>query len=70
MRMLPIYSHSLPILNTHLTLRHGLTAELDEHNAGVLIVNLDGQRSGNGRELRADDITRGLERKDDGCTIM
>ncbi|KAL1942517.1 hypothetical protein VTO73DRAFT_6119 [Trametes versicolor] len=50
--------------------KHGLVAELDEHNAGVLIVNLDGQRSGNGRELRADDITRGLERKDDGCTIM
>ncbi|KAH9858381.1 hypothetical protein C2E23DRAFT_6 [Lenzites betulinus] len=50
--------------------KHGLVAELDEHNAGVLIVNLDGQTSGNGRVLRSDDITRGLERKDDGCTIM
>lgn len=70
MRILSVYSRSLLILNICPTLRHGLVAELDEHNAGVLIVNLDGQRSGNGRELRADDITRGLERKDDGCTIM
>ncbi|KAH9894986.1 hypothetical protein C8Q73DRAFT_745366 [Cubamyces lactineus] len=50
--------------------KHGLVAELDEHNAGVLIVNLDGQTSGQGRVLRPDDIARGLERKDDGCTIM
>ncbi|KAI0829610.1 hypothetical protein BC628DRAFT_1416664 [Trametes gibbosa] len=49
---------------------NGLVAELDEHNAGVLIVNLDGQTSGQGRVLRSDDITKGLERKDDGCTIM
>ncbi|KAI0633330.1 hypothetical protein C8Q77DRAFT_1057428 [Trametes polyzona] len=50
--------------------KHGLVAEMDEHNAGVLIVNLDGQTSGRGRVLRPDDITRGLERKEDGCTIM
>ncbi|KAI0356237.1 DUF1771-domain-containing protein [Trametes cingulata] len=50
--------------------KHGLVAELDEHNSGVLIVNLDGQPSGSGRVLRPDDITRGLERKEDGCTIM
>ncbi|OSD03956.1 DUF1771-domain-containing protein [Trametes coccinea BRFM310] len=50
--------------------KHGLVAELDEHNAGVLIVNIDGRPTGEGRVLRPDDITRGLERKDDGCTIM
>ncbi|KAI9068060.1 DUF1771-domain-containing protein [Trametes sanguinea] len=50
--------------------KHGLVAELDEHNSGVLIVNLDGHPTGGGRVLRPDDITRGLERKDDGCTIM
>ena len=50
--------------------RHGLVAELDEHNAGVLIVSLDGQTTGQGRVMGADELTRGLERKDDGCTIM
>ncbi|KAI0365630.1 DUF1771-domain-containing protein [Pilatotrama ljubarskyi] len=50
--------------------KHGLVAELDEHNSGVLIVNLDGQPTGNGPVLRPDDIARSLERKEDGCTIM
>ncbi|KAI0675051.1 hypothetical protein C8Q78DRAFT_1010238 [Trametes maxima] len=50
--------------------KHGLIAELDEHNSGVLIVNLDGQPTGNGPVLRPDDITRGLDRRDEGCTIM
>ncbi|KAI8993845.1 hypothetical protein BD414DRAFT_436080 [Trametes punicea] len=50
--------------------RHGLVAELDEHNSGVLIVNLDGQSTGSGPMLRPDDIARGLERRDDQCTIM
>ncbi len=49
--------------------RHGLVAELDEHNAGVLIVNLDGQQSGRGPVLGPDELTRSLERKDE-CVIM
>ena len=49
--------------------RHGLVAELDEHNSGVLIVNLDGQASGSGRVMGADELTRGLEKKDE-CIIM
>ncbi|KAI0690187.1 hypothetical protein C8T65DRAFT_745909 [Cerioporus squamosus] len=49
--------------------KHGLVAELDEQNAGVLIVNLDGQQTGRGPVLGADELTRNLERKDE-CTIM
>ncbi|TBU29614.1 hypothetical protein BD311DRAFT_777500 [Dichomitus squalens] len=49
--------------------KHGLVAELDEHNSGVLIVNLDGQASGSGRVMSADEMTRGLEKKDE-CIIM
>ncbi|TFK94557.1 DUF1771-domain-containing protein [Polyporus arcularius HHB13444] len=49
--------------------KHGLVAELDEHNAGVLIVNLDGQQSGRGPVLGPDELTRSLERKDE-CVIM
>ena len=49
--------------------RHGLVAELDEHNSGVLIVNLDGQASGRGTVMGADELTRGLEKKDE-CIIM
>jgi len=50
--------------------RQGLIAELDENNAGVLIVSLDGRRAGGGTVLRPDDITRRLESKDNGCAIM
>ncbi|KAL6300597.1 DUF1771-domain-containing protein [Sparassis latifolia] len=50
--------------------QNGLIAELDQSNEGVLIVNLDGQPSGQGRVIRPDDIARGLERRDEGCTIM
>lgn len=51
-------------------LRHGLLAELDENNTGVLIVNLDGQPTGAGRVVHAGDITRGLETSEQGCVIM
>ena len=50
--------------------RHGLLAELDENNTGVLIVNLDGQPSGAGRVVHAGDITRGLETSEQECVIM
>lgn len=45
-------------------------AELDPRNAGVLIVNLDGREHGVGKVIRPDDITRGLQSRDDGCLIM
>ncbi|KAI0949644.1 hypothetical protein AcW1_009191 [Taiwanofungus camphoratus] len=50
--------------------KHGLVAELDQSNGGVLIVNLDGIPSGEGSILRPDDISRRLESKEDGCLIM
>ncbi|KAH9940491.1 DUF1771-domain-containing protein [Epithele typhae] len=49
--------------------KHGLVAELDERNSGVLIVNLDGHASGGGHVMGADELTRGLEKKDE-CIIM
>lgn len=48
-------------------------AALDEQNAGVLIVQLDGVTpyQGDGRLLDASDIANKLEdKKDDGCFIM
>jgi len=48
--------------------KYNLAAHLDEHNSGVLIVALDGQRSD--RALGSDDITRRLDRKDEDCVIM
>ncbi|KAG6865858.1 hypothetical protein C0991_011190 [Blastosporella zonata] len=47
--------------------KHRLLAELDPNNAGVLIVqiNLSGDRG-----VDAEEITRRLERKDEGCFIM
>jgi len=50
--------------------KQGLIAELDENNGGVLTVNLNGQASGKGNVLNPEDITRRLERKDDGCILM
>ncbi|KAF7376067.1 Cytoplasmic protein [Mycena sanguinolenta] len=46
--------------------KHQLFAELDPHNAGVLICKLDGEQGGVG----PDEIARRLQREDDGCTIM
>jgi DNA-nicking Smr family endonuclease len=46
--------------------KHQLVAELDSHNAGVLVVRLDGQ----GRGMDSDEVTRRLERGDDACIIM
>ena len=51
-------------------IRHQLIAELDPQNSGVLIVSLDGQDKGTGRALQPEDITRGIESKDEGCVIM
>ncbi|KAF8210140.1 hypothetical protein K438DRAFT_1959421 [Mycena galopus ATCC 62051] len=45
---------------------HQLFAELDPHNAGVLICKLDNEQGGVG----SDEIARRLERDDEGCTIM
>ncbi|KAJ6593813.1 hypothetical protein B0H19DRAFT_1092100 [Mycena capillaripes] len=46
--------------------KHQLFAELDPHNAGVLIVQMGTQQRGVG----ADEIAQRLERDDQGCTIM
>ncbi|KAJ7188356.1 cytoplasmic protein [Mycena filopes] len=45
--------------------KHQLVAELDPHNAGVLIVQMGGQGG-----VSPDEITRRLERNSDQCTIM
>ncbi|KAF5386058.1 hypothetical protein D9615_002469 [Tricholomella constricta] len=47
--------------------KHRLLAELDPRNAGVLIVQIN---SSSNRGVGADEITRRLERNDEGCTIM
>lgn len=44
-------------------------AELDPHNAGVLIAYLDGRGGGGNRGMNPDDISRRLDSKED-CTIM
>jgi len=46
--------------------KHQLVAELDPHNAGVLIVRLDGQ----GRGMNPDEVARRLEKGSDACVIM
>lgn len=56
--------------------RHDLAAAIDPHNAGVLIVHLDGgtaaeQVRGRGAVvLGADDITQRLDRRPEECIIM
>lgn len=47
--------------------KYQLSAELDPNNAGVLVVQLD---SSSRRGVGADEITRRIERSDDGCIIM
>lgn len=46
--------------------RERLTARLDEHNAGVLVVQLQGQ--GTGRD--AGQFVREIEDKGDTCLVM
>lgn len=56
--------------------RHNLSATIDPQNSGVLIVQLEGGttaeqvRDRGGVMLGADDITRRLDGKDEGCIIM
>ncbi|KAA1472949.1 DUF1771-domain-containing protein [Dentipellis sp. KUC8613] len=54
--------------------KYNLVATLDPSNAGVLIVQLDGQadrqRERGGPSLGADDLTRKIERGEEGCVIM
>jgi len=47
--------------------KHQLVAEMDPHNAGVLIVQLGGHRD---RAVSSDEIARRLARDDNGCIIM
>jgi len=49
--------------------KHDLVAELDPDNAGVLIVQLGGRKSGR-RAIGADEVTRRLEKSNEGCLIM
>ncbi|KAJ7497206.1 cytoplasmic protein [Mycena latifolia] len=46
--------------------KHQLSAELDPHNAGVLVVQMGARQGGVG----PDEIARRLDRDDQGCTIM
>jgi len=48
--------------------RHRLAADLDPDNAGVLVVAIDS--SGSGRGVDPGEISRRLNSKDEGCTIM
>jgi len=47
--------------------KYQLSAELDPRNEGVLIVQLD---SSHNRGVGADEITRRIERNDEGCLVM
>jgi len=46
--------------------KHQLAADLDPHNAGVLIVQIGSDQG----TVGPDDIARRLQRDDEGCTIM
>lgn len=52
--------------------KHGLVAELDPQNSGVLIVDLDGQKKGRGPVLGPDEIVGRLKSHNEGtgCLIM
>lgn len=52
-----------------LTARQNLSAHIDPHNAGVLIVDLDG-REGNGRTRDAGGIMDELDGGKGDCVIM
>lgn len=48
--------------------KHHLKAQMDPHNAGVLIVTIEAASGQRG--IGADEISRRLEKDDEGCTIM
>ncbi|KAG2015503.1 hypothetical protein CC2G_008771 [Coprinopsis cinerea AmutBmut pab1-1] len=48
--------------------KYQLDAELDPNNGGVLVVRLNETRRRS--RMGADEITRRIERGDEGCTIM
>ncbi|TFK54249.1 DUF1771-domain-containing protein [Heliocybe sulcata] len=50
--------------------KHGLVAELDPQNSGVLIVDLDGQSKGRGPVLGPEEIMGKLKSDREGCVIM
>lgn len=49
--------------------RYNLSAHLDPHNTGVLIVDLSGE-TGGGRTRDAGCLVDEMERKEGECTIM
>jgi hypothetical protein len=58
------------LFSKRMFLRHNLAAGLDPHNAGVLIVNLQGQPVNGARGMNVDDITRTLENDNQSCVVM
>lgn len=52
-----------------LVVKYQLAAQLDPHNAGVLIVQLNGAQRGE-RGMGVDEIQRRLEKDDEQCIIM
>jgi len=62
--------HVSPELRRAISLhRHDLVAEVDPDNAGVLIVQLGGRKSGR-RVIGSDEVARRLEKSNEGCVIM
>ncbi|KAF9531590.1 hypothetical protein CPB83DRAFT_760935, partial [Crepidotus variabilis] len=47
--------------------KHNLNPHLDPRNAGVLIVEIN---AGSGKGMGADEISRRLQRQDEGCIVM
>ena len=60
------YNHSRLLVALYFLPRHQLVPELDPHNAGVLIVRLDGQ----GKGMDPDEVTHRLERENESCVVM
>lgn len=50
-----------------LMIKHNLTAHLDPHNTGVLIVKLNTE---GGDGMSSDEVTRRLEKDDEACVVM
>lgn len=57
---------------TSLMQRKHLTAQLDPHNAGVIVVQLQRQGAQGAREMRGgEDVVREMGQRDDGgCVVM
>lgn len=53
----------------HVRARYHLSAHIDPHNTGVLVVDLQGRDQG-GRSRDAGGLVDDMEKDDSGCVIM